>query len=270
MIDWLRSNVRFDWQNLNEKSGDKFCEPSGSWIVHGRAWLHLFDSRAERRGITINPSWHLWSRFCHANVRYDHHDDDLTFSIALPPIALWLSFDGVLPRKFKQYGWGRVTGISFHDWTVRIEVWADDSCWNSRDRWWQRREWHLNILDALLGRSDYKECQMDEVKTEIGMPEGSYPVRIRKLNCTWKRPRWPWPQRLVRMDIKPTENAIPVPGKGENSWDCGEDASYGSIMPAATYDEAIGKFVQGIMRDRTRRAGINWRPKERHPIKKGG
>jgi len=267
IIDWLRANVRSNYQNLNERPGDKWGNASGPGILHGRAWLHLLDNQAGRRGITIHPSWHLWSRFCHAYLRFDHHDADLSVSVAVPPVAFWLDIEGVLPRKFKQYGWGRVTGVSLFDWNLRLEVWADDSCWNSKDRWWQSRTWRLDIVDTIFGRCTHSDRDLDETEVTISMPEGHYPATVRRFESTWKRPRWPWPwHRAVRSEVKPTEMAIPVPGKGENSWDCGEDARYGSTSPADTVAKAIGNFVEGIWHDRLRRAGPAWVPKEKHPM----
>lgn len=58
------------------------------------------------------------------------------------------------------------------------------------------------------------------------------------------------------------EEPVPVPGKGENDWDCGDDAIHGSTFAATTIPEAIGKMVGSAMRTRERYASLDWRPKE--------
>jgi hypothetical protein len=53
---------------------------------------------------------------------------------------------------------------------------------------------------------------------------------------------------------------LPVPGKGENSYDCDEDAVFGGSIPARNADEACGRIVGSVMHDRARRAGPGWTP----------
>jgi hypothetical protein len=66
----------------------------------------------------------------------------------------------------------------------------------------------------------------------------------------------------VDLDMK--RDPVPFPGKGENSWDCGEDASYGFGCAAETLEEGIGKFVASKLRDRGRNGGRGWTPTEDH------
>ena len=55
---------------------------------------------------------------------------------------------------------------------------------------------------------------------------------------------------------------IPVPGKGENSWDCGEDATFSLSCPSTTISEAIGEMVKSCMRTRERYAGLDFKPEK--------
>lgn len=52
------------------------------------------------------------------------------------------------------------------------------------------------------------------------------------------------------------QQGIPFPGKGENSWDCGDDAYYG--FGGATIESAVADIIA----DTLKRRGNNWRPSE--------
>jgi hypothetical protein len=68
---------------------------------------------------------------------------------------------------------------------------------------------------------------------------------------------WPLTHRSALVE---SETGVPVPGKGENSWDCGEDALYSLSTTAATIDEAIEKFKASVMKTRERYGGKDWMP----------
>ena len=54
---------------------------------------------------------------------------------------------------------------------------------------------------------------------------------------------------------------IPVPGKGENSWDCDDDAIHSSHGPHSTVHQAVAALVASGYRERTRYgSGPEWLP----------
>jgi hypothetical protein len=55
---------------------------------------------------------------------------------------------------------------------------------------------------------------------------------------------------------------IPHPGKGENSYDCEDDATYSLTTEARNEAEAIGAMVATVMRSRQKYGGLNWQPKQ--------
>ncbi len=122
--------------------------------------------------------------------------------------------------------------------------------------------WHLTIaprpLDRLLGRT---VCTVEKSEPEpviVPMPEGNYPGTIVREHRTWKRPRWPWPSQ-VRADYSVTMDVgIPTPGKGENAWDCDDDAIFGT--GGSTRSEAIANVAAAALRQRERYAGDGWTP----------
>ena len=112
--------------------------------------------------------------------------------------------------------------------------------------------WHLTFdprpLDRLLGRVKCETTKGEPESVEVPMPEGKYPATLTREERVWKRPRWPWiKDRRVdyRVDL---EVGIPSAGKGENSWDCDDDALYGT--GGSTPAEAIGNAVKAALRNR--------------------
>ena len=82
----------------------------------------------------------------------------------------------------------------------------------------------------------------------------SYRAALKLEECEWKRPRWPWPvrRRTASIDVP---KGIPHQGKGENSYDCGEDATFGLGCEAWTVDEAISKMVASVLKSRAKYDG---------------
>lgn len=99
------------------------------------------------------------------------------------------------------------------------------------------------------------------------LPEKAYKaIATRSRIVTRGTPNWPFGRPTlyrVNLEFSPPFEPVPVPGKGENSWDCGENATYGMSCAADTIEEAIGKFVSSTLRTRTRYGGQNWTPKQK-------
>ena len=75
---------------------------------------------------------------------------------------------------------------------------------------------------------------------------------------TFGRCWWNLTERVVRAEITP-DTPIPHPGKGENSWDCGEDAIHSLTCQASTTHDAVGEIVKAVLRSRYRYGGLMWR-----------
>jgi DNA (cytosine-5)-methyltransferase 1 len=104
--------------------------------------------------------------------------------------------------------------------------------WRAVDPWWIRGV----SIDLAL------------VPCEVPMPEGKYPAVAKVERCTWKRPRW-FGRTEIRawLDIP---KGIPHAGKGENSWDCGDDGLFG--IGGASIDDAIENARRSVLRSRER------------------
>jgi hypothetical protein len=158
----------------------------------------------------------------------------------------------------------RVFQIAWHDGTLWSSIWEKSGHWSSSDPWWMHG--NFNPKNFLLGRNKYSSEVVEEKRTVIPMPEGSYPATVKLERCTWKRPRWPRPLYRYSTEITP-DQFIPVPGKGENSYDCGDDGVWSQTGPASGPEsewttEAVAGIVKSALRSRERYAGPNWQPAE--------
>jgi hypothetical protein len=246
------NGVRWRWQNLVEGPNG---EPRG-WAWHGRGWLNFADAAS------VRVSWNLWSSFVHARFHVDAMEDEVGVSVALAPIALWFAVESRHLRPWmKRLGLRhgeREVSISAHDGTVWWKAWADPSSRSSsaprwRDGWW-------SVDDALRGKPVYTSRVISETPAIIPMPERSYRATVVLTEDTWTRSRWP-ATRVRGATVKMAAGEqIPIPGKGENSWDCDEDAIYSCGTRAGTVSEAIASIVGSALASRERHGGRNWKP----------
>jgi hypothetical protein len=190
------------------------------------------------------------------------HEDDFTFAVSVPGVGLYLSGEGVFPASWRR----RLpddphrTGIDWHHGGLWWNVWQNDFESRSTDPKWRRG--HFDPMDFLFGRDVYAQRPLKTVPVEVPMPEKAYPATVTLFESTWTRRRWPhWPltRRMVRSEIDVPEG-VPHPGKGENSWDCGEDATYSLTCAETTVDGAVAALVRSVLRDRRKYGGANWRP----------
>lgn len=268
----------FHAQNLNEKSHNR-C---GSMLRHGRCWLKL-----------LRSEWRFeWSLFRRSAPGLsldlaDCDDDAIGGHLALGFAALYWGFQNRWLRRImerltsrdskpREYEirdgggnlstgsyWstnGRTIGVRWFEGSLWIDLWNDPMESRSVDPGW----WHITItpLDTLLGRTRYKETPIADERVIVPMPEGGYAATVKIFESVWSRPRWPFAwRRMVRSEITP-DVPIPFPGKGENSWDCGEDATHSMIGAYETGFDAAMALSRSVMRDRVRYGGWNYQPEK--------
>ena len=249
--------MRFHSQNLHNRHG--------SIWTSGRCWWHLTSV------LVLRAEWNLWSKRTVVSLDIATSDDTVVM-VSLSPFlfSLWLAVDyyplhrwiqdRIKPSK-ETYGNGREIELAWFEGSLRIVLWGDPMSWRAKDPWWIRGV-HVNPTDLILGRTTYTESTLSVHAVEIPMPEGVYPGTVRLLEATWRRPRWPFQRLILRAEIVPA-TPIPFPGKGENSWDCGEDATHSLICEAASDWEAVGALVTSVLRSRYRYGGHTWRPAEK-------
>ncbi len=250
----------------------------GRFFVSSRKTLALTNRDPEAHvGWTFLDAARL---FCfHIRLDSPGGEDDISVSGGIPYLFyLHASVQGLVPTSVKQwiglYNPGaragdvyidRSVGWSIHDGTAWISLWENDNGWCITDPKWWKFHFSVNPID-LLGRKKYTSEVIEEQTVDVPMPEGTYPAKVQICADKWERPRWrgwPFSETILRAHvdmIKP----IPFPGKGENSWDCGDDALHGSCGPARNVEEAIGDMVATVLRNRLRYGGSHtFEPMER-------
>lgn len=191
------------------------------------------------------------------------------FSIGLLWFGLYLTIHRLLPKRF-EIGWykrgdiqnplwfedghGRDYGFYLHENHLVLK-WNSSNMGSGRDSKKWGRSWSCFIDEKILGRRKYIEGEKKHYDgLEIWFPEKIYKLTVDLKVDTWKYSRWPfWPltRTLARADVKVIDpKGIPVPGKGENSWDCGDDATYGIHGCAGSVHEAVEMLRSSVLRSR--------------------
>ena len=250
---------RYHWQNLDD---DRVGNHIGTGILAGRAWLNWYGKR--EYGARI--AWYFGNRsnHCGAGITVLSDDSDCGFHICIPYLFSIYIAAILLPAKlvhkyFKTATYGYDLDFSIHDQKMWINLFRDDLAGWGNEPWWKSRMIILCPVDWLLGHDKYSTRDMDHICVEVAMPEKTYKGVVKIFESTWKRPRWPFKTRLVRTDLK-LEEGIPVPGKGENSWDCGENCVYSQTSHSKTAAEAIASMIESALKTREKYGGLNWKP----------
>jgi hypothetical protein len=260
MRQWIRR--RFHWQNLNDKKDGLI----GSGWKHGRAWFHRKWNEERggygKRSRQICFSWNFEPRWwigVAMNLFDGDNERDIGFNLNLGIAHFYLTLENFLSReKANRHNWAHKTGISYFEDHLSVDFhYAGSDCWDCEG--WKGKHWSCFVRDKLLGSAKYESCEIETVQVEVPMPEGVYSANVKLTEDSWKRPLWPIPSKIRRAHIE-CERGIPYPGKGENSWDCDDDATYGLTCPASTVEEAITALQQTVMRSRERYGGKNWVP----------
>lgn len=157
------------------------------------------------------------------------------------------------PRQIQVY----ISGCHVH-WSF----WQPLHEWSTSTPKWRQGGFFLE--DVLLGSARYSKRLVDDpVDAIASFPEGSYRLKLQREIATWKRPRWPWPIVRESVDIRlERDGAIPqFRGKGENSYDCDDDAIFGMGSEGHSYEHAVATYVEAVLRNRRKYGHV--RPEDR-------
>lgn len=246
--------MRFHWQNLNDKhpvSGRRKKQ------LHGRAWWRKW--RLE----WVLPSWRSWG--VSLSVNGGDSSDEVMVHLGCGLFSFYLSRSGLPINWFGEWkqsyrpGWDnwfcreeREFHLTAHNGHIWLTVWGRAIEHRSADPWWIRGV-SFSPVDFLLGSRKHEHRLLGpQREVLIPMPEGCYLALMRPEERRWWRPRWPWwPCRILNeyIDIQ-IEGGVPFMGKGENSWDCGEDGLWGTSSRGFSYEKAVGKVVESVLENR--------------------
>lgn len=111
--------------------------------------------------------------------------------------------------------------------------------------------------DWILGKPRHTLEVLEEgipIVAEVGQWDGdSYRGTAKHTRRTWKRRFSTKVSAGYEIDM---QEGIPFPGKGDNSWDCGDDAYFG--FGGDTIEGAVSHIIEEVKK----RRGANWRPSE--------
>jgi hypothetical protein len=145
--------------------------------------------------------------------------------------------------------------------TIHWQLWSNSWRWSRKTPKWRDGQW--NPITALLGKWEYSNEPRDKYDVLIPMPERAYPATVTLEEATWRRSRFPFLRRSVQRANIDIPDGIGTPGKGENAWDVGDDATFGMTCPASTVEQAIATVVESVLHDRIRRSGrLDFTPTE--------
>ncbi len=165
----------------------------------------------------------------------------------------WVYATGGIRFPWVKRGDRRSLQLTFHDRAVWWNVWRNDDSWSSDVPYWRSGSFHP--VDALFGRDVCTRITKEQRDVLVPMPEKAYPATAELVEFSWKRPGWPWARKMLRVSIE-VPGGIPHSGKGENSWDCGDDATFGMTTgECRSIPEGVGQLVGSCLRDRVRYGG---------------
>lgn len=218
------------------------CSERGNW----RWWLH------RSKGDAIVNAEVLW-RARLTGVWLERSDEG-KWHVALGVYWLYATLGWRTPwSKYRGYGEGKSLSLTFSDGSMRWNVWVDPDSWQSTRPMW--RDGSFNPLDVALGRRDCTQVIKESRDVIVPMPEKSYPAKAELIEFTWKRPRWPFSKSMLRVSLD-VPGGIPHEGKGENSWDCGTDATFGiTTGECRSIPEGVGVLVGSVLRSRVKYGG---------------
>lgn len=243
----------------------KFLEKDSKFIIpDGRAWLNIC-----HRGINIEWGFFHWGSFS-IGIDMLGEETDLMFHIKIPALFyFYLSFEHFLKWKGRIWQWldkkgmdqhGRSIGFRIMDKSIWIDLFRDDSGWAKK----YKGLWIvLHPIDRLLGKMQHsKEILESNIPVQVPMPEGIYNGVVQLTRDIWKRPRWPFKTVTYYSEIK-VPGGVPFPGKGENSYDCGEDAIMSTSAKGQRASDAVSNMVKSVLRNREKNGGKDWRPNKK-------
>lgn len=242
--------MRFHWQNLQSHATRR------SWL-HGRCWFRRSLGWKNERFSSLNVEWSVPCGHCGWGVTIGGGDcgKDFGFTFAIPLLlTLYVTLDNAFKNSVVKWsvdqGSGRQINCYFHDWTFRYSIWVGAFASWSRSypwcRWW--RQGSIDMKNILGKEHCETTILQDRIPVTVPMPEGNYVGFAKIEQRRWKRALW-FP--TVRTDYwLEIPKGIPHAGKGENSWDCGDDGLFG--IGGSSLENVIARAVESVMTSRRR------------------
>lgn len=254
IVDALGQRGFWGWfHNITREEG------KGDFPLHGRVFVH-----ANHEAHSARVEWNIGTTTTHAYITSDPSEGEIKTSLALPGVALYFAAGSynLLGGLTKLIG-HKTARVSVHDGAVWWETPLADPDGGPSDEPWYVRG-NFDFVTALFGEQEVVREIVSEpewIDVEIPMPEGSYKAKVKLERVGTKRARGLTQKTLTFAEVD-IPGGLPIPGKGENSYDCDEDAILKMSCEARSVPDAIGAVVSSALVTRWKRGGADWRPEK--------
>lgn len=221
-----------------------------------------------------------WKQNPTLSISIDGDEQELQFHFSLF-LGVWITLERWLPRswyptRISKFGYGELPeekeiSVRIHNRSLWWNFWRNDD--EGFNKTWRKGCFHF--VEFIIGRADCSHKETEHEDFILPYYEGNYAIRVIESLWTWKMRRRLFffldKKDLLRYEVKAgyqdggvfIDKPIPHQGKGENSWDCGEDATFSisfGVGRIKSTREAALEFWKSTMKDRIRYGGKNWLP----------
>jgi hypothetical protein len=202
----------------------------------GRAWLGNW---GVQWGIF---RWHSWFSIQASKGGYE--GNRLAAHVAVPWFHLFVHRS--CARRFRDSQWG---AYWYHGSLALLLGASEDRDWKGW-RGWHKRPVYLPVKHWVTGKPVCETVKGEPIDVLVPMPEGCYPAVVTPETRTWT---YRFGYQVSRTDywLEVTHRGgIPHAGKGENSYDCGDDGLCG--IGGDSVEHVIGRAVARVLKSRRR------------------
>jgi len=265
ILNWwilVRWKLRYTLWSKDNKEEDRAWRAGQVMLSY---WKLNRENYPSQQVWSVYTSWTIpsWRSFA-LGITIGGIENLITFHVGLLLVRVFFQIEK-LPNYLARWFPEKARELSFtiHHSAIWINLFSDPDEWRSGD--WRRIVIHP--INLLFGTEHCEKVLVGERSIEIYLDNRVYFAIATQEIRTWVRTRFPFLKKTRRDVGLNIENGIPVPGKGENSYDCGEDAIYST--GASTSDltrswddltqEAIANLLESVRRTRLRYGGANWK-----------
>lgn len=238
-----------------------------------RYWLHL--GRRKNINLELNKGSYPCFYLLLGSDEYQ-----IAFHVGLY-YGIYLSFQGFFMKFFKKYfnKWDSARQIRFsfsrEDYAINWGLWVDPHRWSNKIPKW--RSGHFSFKNVYKGKHT---CKWEELKREQ-FTINNFSEKTYHAEVIQKKRIDSYSRFYIKDDVnivyeiefgfydeegKWVGDPILHEGKGENSWDQGEDGtwsiSFGTHYKFNNCQEALEKAVQDCQKTRVKYGGENWIPEK--------
>lgn len=235
-----------------------FISVHGYFPKHWYPKYYMSNGKLTYRGIR-EYEFSLHDQMSWLAIHYDHsgYSRDNGLNIAWDPIEMVIGYTKCTYEyynDFKQYVIPMAEG-SYNLVIIKMDQIRKPKRWKAKS---------IPLFEIIPGQI----IPWDGMPIEYGSfvfiedQDGAYNGQLEKYLKVIKINDW-YSYKGPRPDFVIKQIPVPIPGKGENSWDCDEDRMFSmSTGISKTYQEAALSFMDSCLRTRWKYGGTHWLPEK--------